>query len=94
MKERTARIVVAAIGRFMDELPVVFLGAIALMIVMGNNADLIEKVVLSIVTGFLGYMKGRSFSGAAALERPDPAPTVSIAGPEILAPPAADEPLP
>lgn len=81
MHERTTRIIVAGLSRFMDELPVVIMGSIALGLIglgmaesaKSHNFDgLIHDGVLGIITGFFGYMKGRS-DGSRPPSSPPPA---------------------
>lgn len=79
MTDRT-RAITRALSRLFDELPLIILGAIALDLIHNasnaNLAGLVHDGVLAIITGILGYMKGRSDGQRAALTR-SAAPTTT-----------------
>ncbi len=98
MRESTLLALSGAMSRLMDELPVVILGAIALgLIAAAKNHDLAGLVhdgVLGIITGFFGYMRGRSVGRSAhpGPESPPSARRPAPAAPPVFAPDPAPDP--
>jgi hypothetical protein len=68
----------AACNRVMDELPTILLGAIALCVLhLTGQATLVHDVVLSVVSGLLGYMKSPRNPTPKTSDASPPAPPAS-----------------
>lgn len=87
----------AATSRLMDELPVVILGVIAVMLIAHAKdqglAGLVHDGVLGIITGFFGYMRGRSSRPPSAAAG-DPVPELVAPRPARPVAPPADAAAP